>query len=160
MRPSDRGSISILLLKYLQFRSRLAWSLSNLVALLRWNLFTYRDLWKWIDQPCETPPQGPRARHSDSTRAKPTNQNSKNLEKHPPTRSVPRAYSVLPFILDSSGVSTYLRANLQKDTKATEEQVCSTPSGLTPLTVGRIQRTPVMNSLGTCRFLPLVPSFR
>ena len=51
--------ISILLLKYLQFRSRLAWSLSNLVALLRWNLFTYRDLWKWIDQPYETPPEGP-----------------------------------------------------------------------------------------------------
>jgi hypothetical protein len=24
-----------------------------LVALLRWNLFTYRDLWKWIDQPFE-----------------------------------------------------------------------------------------------------------
>lgn len=51
--------ISILLLKYLQFRSRLAWSLSNLVALLRWNLFTYRDLWKWIDEPYETPPEGP-----------------------------------------------------------------------------------------------------
>jgi hypothetical protein len=51
--------ISILLLKSLQFRSSLAWSLSNLVALLRWNLFTYRDLWKWIDQPYETPPEGP-----------------------------------------------------------------------------------------------------
>jgi len=51
--------ISMLLLKYLQFRSTLAWSLSNLVALLRWNLFTYRDLWKWINQPFETPPEGP-----------------------------------------------------------------------------------------------------
>jgi hypothetical protein len=51
--------ISMLLLKYLQFRSRLAWSLSNLVALLRWNLFTYRDLWKWIDEPFGTPPEGP-----------------------------------------------------------------------------------------------------
>jgi hypothetical protein len=51
--------VSMLLLKYLQFRSTLAWSLSNLVALLRWNLFTYRDLWKWINQPFETPPEGP-----------------------------------------------------------------------------------------------------
>jgi hypothetical protein len=24
---------------------------------LRWNLFTYRDLWAWIDDPYETPPQ-------------------------------------------------------------------------------------------------------
>ena len=51
--------ISLLLLKYLQFRAKLAWSLSNLVALLRWNLFTYRDLWKWIDAPFATPPEGP-----------------------------------------------------------------------------------------------------
>jgi len=51
--------IAMALLKYLQFRAKLAWSLSNLVALLRWNLFTYRDLWKWIDQPFETPPEGP-----------------------------------------------------------------------------------------------------
>jgi len=51
--------VAILLLKYLQFTSRLAWSLSNLVALLRWNLFTYRDLWAWLDDPFETPPQGP-----------------------------------------------------------------------------------------------------
>jgi hypothetical protein len=51
--------LAMLLLKYLQFRARLAWSLSNLVALLRWNLFTYRDLWKWINQPYDTPPEGP-----------------------------------------------------------------------------------------------------
>jgi hypothetical protein len=51
--------ITMALLKYLQFRAKLAWSLSNLVALLRWNLFTYRDLWKWIDEPFETPPEGP-----------------------------------------------------------------------------------------------------
>ena len=48
--------IAILLLKYLQLRSRLGWSLSNLVALLRWNLFTYRDLWAWLDEPFDTPP--------------------------------------------------------------------------------------------------------
>ena len=48
--------IAILLLKYLQLRSRLAWSLSNLVALLRMNLFTHRDLWAWLDQPFTGPP--------------------------------------------------------------------------------------------------------
>jgi hypothetical protein len=49
--------IAMLLLKYLQFKSKLGWALSNLVALLRWNLFTYRDLWKWLDEPYETPPE-------------------------------------------------------------------------------------------------------
>lgn len=48
--------ISILLLKYLLFRSRFNWSLSNLIAMLRYNLFTYRDLWAWIDSPFEVPP--------------------------------------------------------------------------------------------------------
>ena len=48
--------ISILLLKYLQMRSRLAWSLSNLIALLRLNLFVHRDLWAWIDEPFTPPP--------------------------------------------------------------------------------------------------------
>ena len=48
--------IAMLLLKYLQLKARFAWSLSNLVALLRMNLFTYRDLWAWLDQPFEGPP--------------------------------------------------------------------------------------------------------
>jgi hypothetical protein len=48
--------IAMLILKYLQLRSRFAWSLSNLVALLRMNLFTHRDLWVWLDQPFEGPP--------------------------------------------------------------------------------------------------------
>ena len=43
--------IAILLIKYLQFKSRMAWALSNLVALLRWNLFTHRNLWRWVDDP-------------------------------------------------------------------------------------------------------------
>ena len=43
--------IAMLLIKYLQFKSKFQWSLSNLVAFLRWNLFTYRDLWDWIDDP-------------------------------------------------------------------------------------------------------------
>jgi len=48
--------IAMLLIKYLQFMSRIAWSLSNLVALLHWNLFTYRDLWEWLNDPFLTPP--------------------------------------------------------------------------------------------------------
>lgn len=48
--------IGILLLKYLQMRSRLGWSLSNLIALLRLNLFVHRDLWAWIDEPFAPPP--------------------------------------------------------------------------------------------------------
>jgi hypothetical protein len=42
---------------YLQFRSKFKWVVSNLVALLRWNMFTYRALWEWIDRPFETPPE-------------------------------------------------------------------------------------------------------
>jgi hypothetical protein len=53
--------IAILVLKYLKFRSTLGWSLSNLVAMLRYNLFTYRDLWTWLDNPFETPPIVPDA---------------------------------------------------------------------------------------------------
>jgi len=48
--------IAILILKYLKFRSSFLWSLSNLVAMLRYSLFTYRDLWTWIDRPFEPPP--------------------------------------------------------------------------------------------------------
>ena len=51
--------IAILLLKYLQMRSRLGWSLSNLVALLRLNLFVHRDLWAWIHEPFAPPPDTP-----------------------------------------------------------------------------------------------------
>ena len=47
--------ITILILKYLKFRSSMKWSLSNLVAMLRYNLFTYRDLWLWLDNPFEVP---------------------------------------------------------------------------------------------------------
>ena len=49
--------IAILLLKYLQMRSQLSWSLSNLIALLRLNLFIHRDLWAWVDEPFAPPPQ-------------------------------------------------------------------------------------------------------
>jgi uncharacterized protein DUF4372/DDE family transposase len=48
--------IALLLLKYLQLKARFGWSLSNLIALLRMNLFVYRDLWTWLDDPFVAPP--------------------------------------------------------------------------------------------------------
>jgi hypothetical protein len=48
--------IALLVLKYLQLRARFGWSLSNLAALLRQQLFVYRDLFVWIDQPFQPPP--------------------------------------------------------------------------------------------------------
>ncbi len=48
--------IAILILRFLQLRSQFNWSLSNLVALLRMNLFTHRDLWAWLNKPFEIPP--------------------------------------------------------------------------------------------------------
>ena len=49
--------IAVLIIRYLQFRSAFKWAVSNLVALLRWNLFSYRDLWEWINRPFDTPPE-------------------------------------------------------------------------------------------------------
>ncbi len=40
--------IAMLLIKFFQLKSKLEWSLSNLVAFLRWNLFSYKDLWEWL----------------------------------------------------------------------------------------------------------------
>lgn len=51
--------IAVLVVRYLQFRSRFGWAVSNLVALLRWNLFSYRNLWEWLDRPFDTPPEMP-----------------------------------------------------------------------------------------------------
>lgn len=51
--------IALLLLKYLQMQARFRWSLSNLVALLRMNLFVYRDLWTWLHEPFTAPPLPP-----------------------------------------------------------------------------------------------------
>jgi hypothetical protein len=54
--------IAILLLKYIKMLSSYAhWSLSNLIALLRFNLFTYRDLNQWLNNPYDSPPTVPEA---------------------------------------------------------------------------------------------------
>jgi IS4 transposase len=48
--------IAMLVLKYLQLKSKFAWSLSTLAALLRQQLFFYRDLYVWLDAPFQAPP--------------------------------------------------------------------------------------------------------
>jgi hypothetical protein len=48
--------IAMLVLKYLQLKSQFSWSLSTLAALLRQQLFFYRDLWAWLDDPFGSPP--------------------------------------------------------------------------------------------------------
>jgi hypothetical protein len=48
--------IAMLLLKYLHLKSTFNWSFSNLVALLRQQLFVYRDLFPWLDDPFQAPP--------------------------------------------------------------------------------------------------------
>jgi hypothetical protein len=48
--------IAVLLLKYLKLKSSFGWSLSNLVALLRQQLFVYRPLYVWLDDPFQAPP--------------------------------------------------------------------------------------------------------
>jgi hypothetical protein len=49
--------IAMLVLRYLQLMSSFGWSLSNLAALLRHQLFVYRDLFGWLNAPFEGPPQ-------------------------------------------------------------------------------------------------------
>jgi IS4 transposase len=53
------GLIALLLLKYLHHISKLKWSLSNLATMLRLNLFTYRDLTEWLNDPFGNPPLTP-----------------------------------------------------------------------------------------------------
>jgi hypothetical protein len=48
--------IAMLLVKSLQIKSTFGWSLSNLVALLRQQLFVYRDLFTWLNNPFQPPP--------------------------------------------------------------------------------------------------------
>lgn len=51
--------ITLLLIKYLQFKSKCCLPLCRLVALLRLNLFTYRNLWQWLNNPLTAPPLEP-----------------------------------------------------------------------------------------------------
>lgn len=49
--------IAALLFKWVQLRSQRNWSLSNLVALIRQQLFVYRDLFDLLDKDLQPPPQ-------------------------------------------------------------------------------------------------------
>lgn len=51
--------IALLIVKYLQVTARFGWSFANLIALLRMNLFVYRDLWLWLNDPFTSPPLPP-----------------------------------------------------------------------------------------------------
>jgi Domain of unknown function (DUF4372)/Transposase DDE domain len=53
--------IAMLLLKWLHHLSKAKWSLSNLASMLRMNLFTYRDLRRWLENPFGTPPLVPQS---------------------------------------------------------------------------------------------------
>jgi hypothetical protein len=43
--------IAMLLLRYIQLKSKVNWGFSNLLYFLRMNLFVYRDLWEWLERP-------------------------------------------------------------------------------------------------------------
>ena len=47
--------IALLAVKFLQLQAKFTWSLSRLIALLRQQLFVYRDLWGWLESPFEPP---------------------------------------------------------------------------------------------------------
>lgn len=49
--------IALLLLRWLHHLSKARWSFSNLASMLRLNLFTYRALKDWLDDPFQTPPE-------------------------------------------------------------------------------------------------------
>jgi len=51
--------ICVLALKLLKVLSSYGWSMSNLVAMVRLNLFSYRDLHAWLDTPFAEPPWVP-----------------------------------------------------------------------------------------------------
>jgi IS4 transposase len=51
--------IAMLLLKWLHHLSKATWSFSVLATMLRLNLFTYRDLMDWLNDPMNTPPVVP-----------------------------------------------------------------------------------------------------
>jgi hypothetical protein len=49
----------MLLVKILYMKSTFGWHLSNFMVLLRQQLFVYRDLWTWIDDPFQAPEMPP-----------------------------------------------------------------------------------------------------
>ena len=48
--------VSLLMIKWLHHLSKAGWSFANMATMLRLNLFTYRVLLDWLNEPFETPP--------------------------------------------------------------------------------------------------------
>jgi hypothetical protein len=74
--------IAMLTLRFLQLRSKWNWSLSNLVAMIRLNLFTYRDLHAWLDDPFTPPDVGLRDQQLPLVL-----DSSRGVVSHPPSHS-------------------------------------------------------------------------
>jgi hypothetical protein len=53
--PSTTAAVPVVIKKPRRV-STFGWSLSNLVALLQFQLFTHRDLWAWLNEPFTGPP--------------------------------------------------------------------------------------------------------
>ena len=53
--------LAMLLWKWMHHLFKAKWSFSNLASLLRLNLFPYRDLRRWLENPFGTPPLVPPA---------------------------------------------------------------------------------------------------
>jgi len=51
--------LALLLIRWLHHLSKAGWSVSNMACMLRLNLFTYRELQDWLDDPFHTPPLQP-----------------------------------------------------------------------------------------------------
>ena len=51
--------IAMLPIKILRMKSTFSWHLSNFMVLLRQQLFVYRNLWTWIDDPFQAPEMPP-----------------------------------------------------------------------------------------------------
>gem|GEM_PF-2455198 len=45
------SALAVLIVAIYRFRSTFVWHLSRLIALLRVNLFIYRELWNWLTIP-------------------------------------------------------------------------------------------------------------
>jgi hypothetical protein len=51
--------IALLMLKWMHYTSKAAWSFSNMASMVRLNLFTHRDLRQWLDEPFLNEPLQP-----------------------------------------------------------------------------------------------------
>ena len=94
--------IALLLLRYLQLRSQFGWHLSTLVALLRQQLFVYRDLVAWLNQPFQPPEPAAIAamQHAfDWTQSGQHPIDAPNLNRQPQAQlPVSSAFSALPAV--------------------------------------------------------------